>query len=78
MGTMDAPLRWHLRGTGVRRNGWKEDGMFRFEATDIADVIVITPQVFGDSRGYFLKTYKETEFEAAGIHGPFVQDRGSV
>ncbi len=51
--------------------------MFTFEKTKIPDVMIITPQVFGDSRGYFLETYKDTDFEAAGIHGPFVQDNES-
>ena len=51
--------------------------MFKFERTEIPDVIVITPQIFGDSRGYFLETYKNTDFEAAGIMGPFVQDNES-
>lgn len=40
--------------------------MFKFERTEIPDVIVITPQIFGDSRGYFLETYKDADFEAAG------------
>lgn len=51
--------------------------MFTFEKTRIPDVKVITPQIFGDSRGYFLETYKDTDFEAAGIRGPFVQDNES-
>lgn len=55
----------------------KRNKMFKFERTEIPDVIVITPQIFGDSRGYFLETYKNTDFEAAGIMGPFVQDNES-
>ena len=51
--------------------------MFTFEKTKIPDVMVITPEVHGDSRGYFLETYKDTDFEAAGIYGPFVQDNES-
>lgn len=51
--------------------------MFTFERTRIPDVIVITPQIFGDSRGYFAETYKAPEFEAAGIPTNFVQDNES-
>ena len=51
--------------------------MFRFERTAIPDVILITPEIHGDSRGYFLETYKEADFAAAGIRGPFVQDNES-
>lgn len=51
--------------------------MFTFERTFIPDVVIITPQIFGDSRGYFLETYKDVDFETAGIHGPFVQDNES-
>ena len=52
--------------------------MFTFEKTAIRDVMIITPQIFGDSRGYFLETYKDKDFEAAGICGPFVQDNESA
>lgn len=51
--------------------------MFTFEKMAIPDVILITPEIHGDSRGYFLETYKEAEFAAAGIRGPFVQDNES-
>lgn len=51
--------------------------MFCFERTAIPDVIVITPEIHGDNRGYFLETYREAEFESAGIRGPFVQDNES-
>ena len=39
--------------------------MFTFEKTAIRDVMIITPQIFGDSRGYFLETYKDKDFEPA-------------
>ena len=50
---------------------------FTFEEQEIPGVFVITPQVFGDSRGYFMETYKKEAFEAAGIRGEFVQDNES-
>jgi dTDP-4-dehydrorhamnose 3,5-epimerase len=48
---------------------------FRFERTSIPDVIRVRPRVFTDERGYFLETYKRSEFAAQGmIDLPFVQD----
>lgn len=52
-------------------------GKFTFEETFIKDLFVITPTVFGDSRGYFMETYQKEEFAAAGIDVDFVQDNES-
>ena len=52
-------------------------GKFSFIPTDVAGVMIIEPTVFGDARGYFMETYSEKEFAAAGIPGPFVQDNQS-
>ena len=38
---------------------------------------VITPKVFGDSRGYFMETWNEREFAEAGVDVRFVQDNQS-
>ena len=38
---------------------------------------LITPKVFGDSRGYFLETYREEELSCLGISTAFVQDNES-
>ena len=57
------------------RNG--RMGKFSFIPTDVAGVMIIEPTVFGDERGYFMETYSEKEFAAAGIPGPFVQDNQS-
>jgi dTDP-4-dehydrorhamnose 3,5-epimerase len=46
---------------------------FQFTRTAIADVIVIDPQVIPDQRGFFMETYKHSEFAAAGITDVFVQ-----
>lgn len=51
--------------------------MFKFEEQKIKGVYVITPQVFGDSRGYFCETFKAPDFEAYGIPATFVQDNES-
>ena len=50
---------------------------FTFEKTKLPGVIVIQPRVFGDDRGYFMETYKKTDFAAAGIDWEFVQDNES-
>jgi dTDP-4-dehydrorhamnose 3,5-epimerase len=46
---------------------------FRFKKTDIADVILIEPQIFSDDRGFFLEITKSSEFQRWGINKPFVQ-----
>ena len=50
---------------------------FTFEKTPLEGVVIITPQVFGDSRGYFVETYKKELFAEAGITKEFVQDNES-
>ncbi len=52
-------------------------GKFHFIDTEIADVKIIEPTVFGDERGYFMETYSEREFFDAGISVKFVQDNES-
>ena len=39
--------------------------------------LLITPRVFGDHRGYFLETYRESELAAFGVNTAFVQDNES-
>jgi len=50
---------------------------FEFEKQLIEDIILITPKVFGDNRGFFMETYKKSDFEANGIIGEFNQDNQS-
>ncbi len=50
---------------------------FEFIKTEIPDVILIKPKVFQDERGFFLETYKKSDFEKAGIKAEFVQDNHS-
>lgn len=52
-------------------------GKFTFTPTQIPDMLVVEPTVFGDERGYFLETYHKEEFVAAGIEKEFVQDNQS-
>lgn len=50
---------------------------FVFTPTEIDDVFVIEPKVFGDERGYFMETYSEKAFREAGLDYMFVQDNQS-
>lgn len=52
-------------------------GNFTFIKTDIEGVIIVEPKVFGDSRGYFMETYKESDFIEGGIPAKFIQDNQS-
>ena len=46
-------------------------------ATDLPEVLVIEPKLFGDERGFFLETYQLARYSACGITRPFVQDNMS-
>ncbi len=46
---------------------------FNFLPTRIAEVLVIEPRVFADDRGFFMETYKRSEFATHGIVEQFVQ-----
>jgi len=50
---------------------------FTFESTEIAGLVIVTPRVFSDARGFFLETYKKTDFAAGGIPEEFVQENHS-
>ena len=50
---------------------------FEFEPQKIKDILLIKPRVFGDNRGFFMETYKKSEFAAAGIIEEFTQDNHS-
>lgn len=43
-------------------------------ATDIPDVLIFEPKVFGDPRGFFLETYQFERYAAHGVLRPFIQD----
>ena len=55
----------------------KQFGNFTFIETSIKDVYIIEPKVYGDNRGYFMETYKETDFTKAGLNYTFIQDNQS-
>jgi dTDP-4-dehydrorhamnose 3,5-epimerase len=49
----------------------------KFQPTPIAGAFLIEPQVFGDNRGFFMETWHEPKFKAAGVDASFVQDNQS-
>ena len=55
----------------------KEVGNFIFNETSIEGVWKISPKKYGDNRGYFMETYKESDFKQVGINNVFVQDNQS-
>lgn len=52
-------------------------GNFTFNETKIKDVYIIDVKTYGDNRGYFMETYKESDFKEAGLNYNFVQDNQS-
>lgn len=53
-------------------------GNFTFTETKLRGVYLIDTKVYGDERGYFMETYKESDFRAAGLDYTFVQDNQSA
>lgn len=49
----------------------------KFERLAMPEVILIKPQAFYDERGFFMETYKYSDFDAFGIKERFVQDNYS-
>ena len=50
----------------------------KFNKSKLEGVIEIIPDVFGDSRGYFLESYNKSVFQDQGIDIEFVQDNQSL
>jgi len=50
---------------------------FSFETLEIPGVILVKARSFPDDRGFFMETYKKSEFERNGIPFNFVQDNYS-
>jgi len=49
----------------------------KFIQTTLPGVVIVEPQVHGDARGFFMETYQEREFAAAGLPTHYVQDNHS-
>lgn len=50
---------------------------FTFTKTKLEGVIIVEPRVFGDERGFFMETFKKSDFAENGIKLEFVQDNHS-
>ena len=50
---------------------------FEFKKLEIEGLILVKPKVFGDNRGFFLESYKKSDFVANGIDIEFNQDNHS-
>ena len=49
----------------------------KVQATEIPDVLIIEPAVFGDERGFFMESFNAREMRRIGIDAEFVQDNHS-
>ena len=49
----------------------------KFISAELPGIVVVEPNVFGDSRGFFMETWNKREFERNGIATNFVQDNHS-
>lgn len=53
-------------------------GQIKVTKCPIDGLYVIEPAVHGDSRGYFMETYNQQDFDEAGLNMRFVQDNQSM
>lgn len=45
--------------------------------TELPEVLIIEPKMFGDTRGFFLETYQFPRYAELGVSRPFIQDNMS-
>lgn len=50
---------------------------FKLEKTNLRDLVIITPDIFQDERGFFTETYRKDKFSEFGLDLEFVQDNHS-
>ena len=50
---------------------------FKKIETGVKDLFIIEPQIFEDTRGFFLESYNYNDFKELGIETIFVQDNHS-
>lgn len=50
---------------------------FRFTPLELPEVLLIEPQVFPDERGFFMETYKYSDFAVHGVEERFIQSNHS-
>ena len=51
---------------------------FTFKKCEIQDLVIIEPKVFKDERGFFLESFKKSDFVNNGINEEFCQDNHSL
>jgi dTDP-4-dehydrorhamnose 3,5-epimerase len=49
----------------------------RIESRSLADVLVLVPDIYQDSRGFFLETFRADHFKSLGLPQIFMQDNHS-
>src|SRR5271166_1768735 len=49
----------------------------RVESRNLSDVVVLVPDIFQDSRGFFLESFRADQFHALGLPTQFAQDNHS-
>jgi dTDP-4-dehydrorhamnose 3,5-epimerase len=50
---------------------------FTIESVHLKEIVVVTPRVLGDARGFFMETFRADEFRAMELPTDFVQDNHS-
>ena len=53
------------------------DKIMKVEQTKLDGVLLVTPNVFGDDRGFFMETYNQQKAQELGLPIKFVQDNHS-
>lgn len=51
--------------------------MIRVLPTRLSGLVLVAPDAHGDERGFFIETFREDAYRAAGVNVPFVQDNHS-
>src|ERR1700741_712725 len=49
----------------------------KIESRHLQDVVVLVPDIFQDSRGFFMETFREDQFKEHGLPSHYVQDNHS-
>lgn len=50
---------------------------FKFTNLTIPDIVLVEPKVFPDERGYFMESFKASDFKKASVPTHFIQDNFS-
>jgi dTDP-4-dehydrorhamnose 3,5-epimerase len=50
---------------------------FKIESIQLSEIVVIAPEVHGDTRGFFMETFRADHFQSMGLPTEFLQDNHS-